>query len=120
MQTREIKVVLVTDASSGIGRATALALAEAGYLVYATARHLERMIDLQRRGLNVLRLDVTDEASMAAAMQEIQAAHGAIDVLINNAGYSELGPVEEVSLERGRRLPSCACQPTSLAGLRWL
>jgi NADP-dependent 3-hydroxy acid dehydrogenase YdfG len=64
--SQKVKVVLVTGASSGIGRATALALAEAGYHVYATNRHPEKMSDLRVRGLNVLSLDVSDEASMTA------------------------------------------------------
>jgi NAD(P)-dependent dehydrogenase (short-subunit alcohol dehydrogenase family) len=97
------KVALVTGASAGIGRATALALSEAGYTVYAGARHVEPMKDLQEQGLRVLRLDVTDERSMAEAVSAIEAEHGAVDVLVNNAGISEMGPVEEVSMERIRR-----------------
>jgi NAD(P)-dependent dehydrogenase (short-subunit alcohol dehydrogenase family) len=103
MQRRDKQVALVTGASSGIGRATALALAEANYVTYATARQPATMNDLQARGLHTLPLDVTDETSMVAAVQTIEAAHGAIDVLVNNAGYSELGAIEEVSLERVRR-----------------
>ena len=102
MLSQNHEVVLVTGASRGIGRATALALAEAGYLVYASMRHLQETATTGQTSLNILQLDVTDEASMTAAVQEIEAKHGAIDVLVNNAGISELGPVEEVPLERVR------------------
>lgn len=103
MQTTGHRVVLVTGASSGIGRAAALALAEAGLIVYATARRPEALGDLAARGLRTLRLDVTDEASMAAAVYTIEQDHGAIDVLINNAGFGVIGPVEEVGPEEWRR-----------------
>ena len=96
------QVVLVTGTSSGIGRSTALALANAGNLVYATARNLGTITDLQSYGLRILQLDVTDEISMETAVRTIEAAHGVVDVLINNAGYSEFGPIEEVSLDRVR------------------
>ncbi|MDR3560533.1 MAG: SDR family NAD(P)-dependent oxidoreductase [Negativicutes bacterium] len=97
------KVALVTGGSAGIGRATALALARQGYLTYAAARHPEIMADPLLPGLIPLRLDVTDKASLVAAVQQIEATHGAIDVLVNSAGYSEMGPIEEMSLERLRR-----------------
>lgn len=97
------KVVLITGCSSGIGRATALRLVKAGYTVYATARRVESIRELQQAGCRTLALDVTDDASMTAAVRAIEAEHGAVDVLVNNAGYSESGPVEEVSGERLRR-----------------
>ena len=103
MGTENKKVALVTGGSSGIGRATALALAGQGYITYTAARHLEAMADLRPLGLQTLQLDVTDEATLVAAVQQIEAAHGAIDVLVNSAGYSEMGPIEEISLERLRR-----------------
>lgn len=96
-------ITLVTGASSGIGHATALALAEAGYRTYATARRREALEELERSGLSVLPLDVTEERSMVDAVAAIEAAHGAVDLLVNNAGYSEMGPIEEVTLERVRR-----------------
>ncbi len=103
MRAKTKKVALVTGASSGIGRATALELNAAGYRTYASARHPEKMADLQAYGLKTIQLDVTDEDSMVSAIQAIEIASGSVDVLVNNAGYSELGPVEEVSLERVRR-----------------
>lgn len=97
------KVVLVTGCSSGIGRATALRLQQAGWVVVATARRVESIRDLAQAGCHTLALDVTDDASMEQAVRTIEAEHGAVGVLVNNAGYSESGPVEEVSGERLRR-----------------
>lgn len=97
------KVALITGASSGIGKATALALAEAGFIVYASARQAEMLADLHARGCKALRLDVTDEASMVAAVRTIEEAHGAVSVLVNNAGYGVNGPLEELDLGDVRR-----------------
>ncbi len=97
------QVALVTGASSGIGKATALALISAGYTTYATARRPETLTDLAAAGCRILRLDVTDDASMVEAVRTAEAEHGAIDVLVNNAGYGEMGPIEEVSHERWLR-----------------
>jgi NAD(P)-dependent dehydrogenase (short-subunit alcohol dehydrogenase family) len=93
------RAALVTGCSSGIGRATALALATEGFTVYATARKPQSLADLADRGLHVLELDVTDEQSMAAAVVAVEAAHGHVDVLVNNAGYALQGPVEDVSMD---------------------
>jgi NAD(P)-dependent dehydrogenase (short-subunit alcohol dehydrogenase family) len=97
------KVVLVTGCSSGIGRATALRLVKAGWVVYATARRVESIRELADAGCRTLALDVTSDASMEQAVRTIEAEHGAVGVLVNNAGYSESGPVEEISSERLRR-----------------
>jgi NAD(P)-dependent dehydrogenase (short-subunit alcohol dehydrogenase family) len=71
-------------------------------VVYATARRPDDMAGLQDAGCRTLALDVTDEASMAAAVQAIETTHGAVDVLVNNAGYSQSGAVEAVPLDRVR------------------
>jgi NAD(P)-dependent dehydrogenase (short-subunit alcohol dehydrogenase family) len=92
------RAALVTGCSSGIGRATALALAAKGYVVYATARRPETLADLAARGCETLALDVTSEESMVAAVRAVEAAHGHVEVLVNNAGYALQGPVEEASL----------------------
>ncbi|MCE1252110.1 MAG: oxidoreductase [Anaerolineae bacterium] len=97
------KVVLVTGASSGIGRATALALNENGYTVYAAARRLERMEDLKELGIRPIKLDVSDEQSMVDAVQNIIQEAGSIDVLVNNAGYGSYGAVEDVPMLEARR-----------------
>jgi NAD(P)-dependent dehydrogenase (short-subunit alcohol dehydrogenase family) len=93
------KAVLITGCSTGIGRATAEHLAERGWSVYATARRPESIEDLRERGCKTLPLDVTDEASMQQAVGEVEAAEGAIGVLVNNAGYSQSGAVESVKLD---------------------
>ncbi|WBC14815.1 oxidoreductase [Micromonospora sp. WMMA1998] len=95
--------VLITGTSSGIGRATVRRLARRPDLtVYATARKVDAIADLADAGARLLPLDVTDEASMRAAVAAVEAAHGQVDVLINNAGYGEYGPVEETPMDRVR------------------
>jgi NAD(P)-dependent dehydrogenase (short-subunit alcohol dehydrogenase family) len=95
--------VLVTGCSSGIGRATARHLAERGHTVYATARQPDTLTELVAAGCRTLALDVTDEGAMQAAVSSIEAEHGAVGALVNNAGYSQSGPVEEVTPEALRR-----------------
>jgi NAD(P)-dependent dehydrogenase (short-subunit alcohol dehydrogenase family) len=94
---------LVTGCSSGIGRATAERLARGDWTVYASARRLESIAGLEAAGCRLLRLDVTDEDSMRAAVEEIERAEGALGVLVNNAGYSLNGAVESVAIEDARR-----------------
>jgi NAD(P)-dependent dehydrogenase (short-subunit alcohol dehydrogenase family) len=95
--------VLITGCSSGIGRATAKRLAQRGHVVYASARRLESIADLEADGCRLLALDVTDEASMASAVQAVEAEHGAVGALVNNAGYSQSGAIESVPLDEVRR-----------------
>jgi NAD(P)-dependent dehydrogenase (short-subunit alcohol dehydrogenase family) len=97
------KAVLITGCSTGIGRATALRLAGHGWTVYATARRPESIADLEQSGCKTLALDVTDEESMRAAVKAVEEAEGAVGVLVNNAGYSQGGPVEQVPMEAVRR-----------------
>jgi NAD(P)-dependent dehydrogenase (short-subunit alcohol dehydrogenase family) len=97
------KAVLITGCSSGIGRATALRLAGAGWPVYATARRVESIAELGDTGAKTLALDVTDERSMVAAVDAVERAEGAVGVLINNAGYSQSGAIETVPLQAARR-----------------
>jgi NAD(P)-dependent dehydrogenase (short-subunit alcohol dehydrogenase family) len=102
-QSAPSKVVLVTGCSSGIGRATALHLAARGHTVYASARRPDSIADLERDGCRLLSLDVTDETSRVEAVRAIEAEHGAVGVLVNNAGYSQSGAVETVPLDDVRR-----------------
>jgi len=95
------KAVLVTGCSTGIGRATAEHLAQRGWTVYATARRPETISGL--RGCKTLALDVCDEASMRAAVQAVEQAHGAVGVLVNNAGYGLEGCFEETPMAEVRR-----------------
>ncbi len=97
------EAVLITGCSSGIGRATAERLAQRGWTVYATARHVESIAPLESRGCRLLALDVTDEDSMRRAVEEVERAEGAVGVLINNAGYSQSGAVEAVPMQKVRR-----------------
>ncbi len=97
------KAVLITGCSTGIGRATAERLARSGWTVYATARRPESIADLAQTGCKTLALDVTDEDSMRAAVQTVEEAEGAVGVLVNNAGYSQGGPIEQVPMEAVRR-----------------
>ncbi|MEA1673251.1 oxidoreductase [Nitrospirillum sp. BR 11163] len=97
------KTALVTGASSGIGAATARLLKKEGFTVYAAARRVELMKPLEEEGIRVLPLDITDEASVHACVEAIQAREGRIDIVVNNAGYGSYGAVEEVPLEEARR-----------------
>jgi len=96
------RAVLITGCSSGIGAATAAHLADKGWTVYATARRVETLGDLEAKGCRTLALDVNDEASCRAAVAAVEAAEGAVGVLVNNAGYSQSGAVESVPDERVR------------------
>ena len=97
------KVALVTGASSGIGFDTAIGLEEKGFTVYGVARRLERMKDLEKKGIKILSLDVTDDASMVNCVDTIMKNEGRIDILVNNAGYGSYGAIEDVPMEEARR-----------------
>lgn len=97
------KVALITGASSGMGKSTARILLQKGYIVYGAARRIERMSDLQSEGMNVLKLDLTVDASILKAVEYIYEQEGRIDILINNAGYGSYGSVEEVPIEEAKR-----------------
>jgi short-subunit dehydrogenase len=97
------KVILVTGASSGIGKATAEQLIADGHTVYGAARRIEKMKDLKDKGGHAIQMDVTKEADIKACVAQIINAEGRIDILVNNAGYAVYGPVEQVSLEDARR-----------------
>lgn len=89
---------LVTGCSSGIGRATALALREDGWRVYGTTRDptgadLEALAD---RGVEVETLDLTHPDDVDRVVDRIRDESGQIDCLVNNAGYGQFGPVEDV------------------------
>jgi short-subunit dehydrogenase len=94
--------VLITGTSSGIGQAAALRLVRRGMTVYATARNVGSLGELAAAGARTLPLDVTDDASMTAAVAEVESAHGQVDVLVNNAGYGEYGTIEETPMDRVR------------------
>jgi len=96
------KVALITGASSGIGQATACRLQSAGLTVYAAARRVDRLAELVPSGVRTIALDVTEDDSATKAVNEILAAEGRIDVLVNNAGYGSYGALEEVPMSEAR------------------
>jgi NAD(P)-dependent dehydrogenase (short-subunit alcohol dehydrogenase family) len=102
MGIEKSRPVLITGCSTGIGRATAEQLADEGYNVHATARRPESIEDLAGRGIKTHALDVTDEASMDAAVAEVE-KDGPIGALVNNAGYSQSGAIETIPMSSVRR-----------------
>jgi len=97
------KSVLITGCSTGIGRATAERLAARGHTVYATARSTDSITDLEAKGCRTLALDVTEEASMRGAVDQVVAEEGAVGALVNNAGYSQSGALETLGMDEVRR-----------------
>jgi NAD(P)-dependent dehydrogenase (short-subunit alcohol dehydrogenase family) len=97
----EQKVAVVTGVSSGIGEATAQAIAAEGYRVFGTVRSPSATVP---QGVERSVLDVRDEASIAAAVSSILKNAGRIDVLVNNAGATILGAIEETDTEQAKDL----------------
>lgn len=97
------KVVLITGASTGMGKDAALRLIKEGYIVYGAARRLSHMDDIVARGGHAIQLDILDEAAIDEAVHRIMDEQGRIDILINNAGYAVWGAVETVSMKDARR-----------------
>ena len=108
MSKNHVETILITGASSGIGMASALYLAERGYRVIGASRSTERLAGLEEealeRGLSVSTcvLDINSDEGVAAVVPGLLDEHGGIDVLVNNAGYSLWGPVESLSTEEIR------------------
>jgi short-subunit dehydrogenase len=97
------KVIIVTGASSGIGKTTALQLIKEGHTVYGAARRVNKMQDLVEAGGHAVGIDVTNHEQVYAEVQKIIDKEGRIDVLVNNAGFAVYGAVEEVSYEDAKR-----------------
>ena len=95
-ESSERPVVLITGCSSGIGRATAARFLAGGWRVWATARDTEDVTTLERAGCRSAALDVTDEEQVEAVVSKIVERDGRIDCLVNNAGYGQVGAIEEV------------------------
>jgi len=104
-RNKKVVVAVVTGSSSGIGFETSLLLAKNGFFTYATMRNLDKsnkIIDLklkEKLPLEVLELDVTDDKSVKEAIEKIADEQGTVDVLVNNAGYALVGPLEELSIQ---------------------
>jgi short-subunit dehydrogenase len=103
------KIVLITGATAGIGRTTALHLAKQGHHVIATGRKVAELVKLREEAsglkLDTVTLDVTSQGSIAAAVEEVSRltnGHG-LDVLVNNAGFGVLGPTSEITDAETRR-----------------
>ncbi|QPS71326.1 SDR family NAD(P)-dependent oxidoreductase [Lactococcus garvieae] len=95
------KIVVITGASNGMGYEAAKTFAQRGWQVYAGARRVEKIPT--EGGITSLKLDVTDSESNHAFIQGVLDKTGRIDVLINNAGYGEYGPAEEIPMENVRK-----------------
>ncbi len=97
------KVIVITGASSGMGKETAKALIGEGHRVYAVARRIDQMQDLKDMGGHPMQMDVTKEEDLQKVVDTIIEKEGKIDVLWNNAGYGLYGAVEDVPVEEARR-----------------
>ena len=102
MNSKNQPAALVTGASSGMGKAIARRLIDDGYLVYVAARSTDKMADLVQLGAVALRMDISKDAEIVAAVAAIAERSGGVDVLVNNAGYGLYGPVEEIGLDEAR------------------
>jgi len=86
------KIVLITGSSSGMGRQTAIFLAEQGFMVYAGSRTPEKLMDVESKNLKAVALDVTDVQNLTTLLKRIKR----IDILINNAGYGLVSTIEDL------------------------
>ena len=98
------KVVLITGASSGFGKFTALELIKKGYTVYGAARRVEQMKELEAAGGFAIKMDVTSDESVEAGVQQIIKKEGKIDALVNNAGYGSYAFLETANIEQMQRM----------------
>lgn len=97
------KVILITGASSGMGKITAKYLLKEGHTVYTVARRLEAMEDIKELGGFPMKMDIGRAEDIARVVQEVISREGRIDVLWNNAGFGLYGSVEDVSLDEARK-----------------
>lgn len=97
------KVIIITGASSGMGKITAKMLIETGHTVYPVARRVDQMHDLKELGGHPMQMDITVDTDIENVVKTISQKEGKIDLLINNAGYGSYGAVEDVPLDEARR-----------------
>ena len=93
------KTVLITGCSSGIGRATAEAFLDGDWTVYATSRDTDDITDLAEAGCRTASLDVTEDGAVDRVVDRIDEETGRVDCLVNNAGYGQYGPMEDIPVE---------------------
>lgn len=101
------KVVLISGASSGIGKAAAVEMRGRGWRVFATVRHRDDLVALMQIGrglIEPLLMDVTDEKTVVAAVETVRQRAGRLDALVNNAGIAIAGPLETISTDELRDL----------------
>ena len=97
------KVILITGASSGIGKDTAISLIKHGHVVYGAARRLEMMQDIIQAGGHAIKMDILKEKNIDDVVNQIIKEQSRVDVLINNAGYGLWGAVETISIDEAKR-----------------
>ena len=97
------KVILITGASSGIGKDTAINLIKHGHVVYGAARRLEMMQDIIQAGGHAIKMDIMKEKNIDDVVNQIIKEQSRVDVLINNAGYGLWGAVETISIDEAKR-----------------
>jgi NADP-dependent 3-hydroxy acid dehydrogenase YdfG len=96
---KDKKIVLITGASSGMGKQTALYLASCGFIVYATTRTPNKLNDIKQENIIPIKLDLTNQNNINSVIQTIVKNHKKIDILINNAGYGLISTVEDITEE---------------------
>jgi short-subunit dehydrogenase len=96
------KTVVITGAKSGIGKATAIAFVNKGYVTYATDKDTSNMQELEKLGCKIRKIDITIESEMVQTIATIERETGGIDILVNNAGYGQNGVIEELSIDKIR------------------
>lgn len=96
------KVVWITGASSGIGKATAKLLLEYGYVVYASAKKKEKIIDLKRLGAHIMLTDINKDDDIQSGLAEIIANEGRIDILINSARFELLEAIDGIPISEAK------------------
>ncbi len=97
------KVILITGASSGIGKDTALNLIKEGHIVYGAARRISKMKDIVEAGGHSIKMDILSNEDIDRAVDQVISEQNRIDVLVNNAGYGLWGAVETISIDEAKR-----------------
>ncbi|MES0879359.1 oxidoreductase [Roseibium sp. SCP14] len=102
MNSRFHKTALVTGASSGMGKDTAFRLINEGYTVFAAARRMDKMRDLEQAGATLIAMDISREEDIRSAVDRIMNESSGIGVLVNNAGFGMFGAIEDTSIDDAR------------------